>query len=100
MPIERLVGLHVNDNDLYKRYRTEMFPLLKEYGGGFGYDFHVSEVLKSEDGNTDINRVFTIYFQDETSMDSFFSNPKYLTIRNKYFNPSVSSATILAKYEK
>ncbi|MCO4784067.1 MAG: DUF1330 domain-containing protein [Candidatus Cloacimonetes bacterium] len=100
MSIENLVGLSVVDNVMYQQYREKMLPLLKEYGGGFGYDFKVSEVLKSEDGNHNINRVFTIYFKDEQSMKSFFSNPLYLDIRKKYFDSSVQSSTIIARYEK
>ena len=47
MAVERLVGLWVEDPDMYQKYREGMLPILKNYGGGFGYDFQVSEVLKS-----------------------------------------------------
>ena len=56
MSIERLVGLYITDDDLYQKYREGMFPILKQYGGGFGYDFKISEVLKSE-VETPINRL-------------------------------------------
>lgn len=48
MALEMLVGLNVIDDEAYQSYRDEMMPILKNYGGGFGYDFKVSEVLKSE----------------------------------------------------
>lgn len=63
MFIENLVGLHVSDHEVYQKYRNEMTPLLKEYGGDFGYNFHVSEVLKCEDSNKNINRLFTTFFK-------------------------------------
>ena len=99
MTIERLVGLFVTDDELYTKYREGMRPVLQTYGGGFGYDFKISEVLKSE-VEEPINRVFTIFFENEESMNSFFSDKNYLEIRNKYFDPSVSASTIIAKYER
>ena len=71
MPYEMLVGLEVTDDAAYTSYRQEMTPLLEEYGGGFHYDFKISEVLKSK-VSENINRVFTIFFKDEDSMNAFF----------------------------
>ena len=99
MALEMLVGLNVVDDVAYQSYREEIAPILKSYGGGFGYDFKVAEVLKS---NTEapINRVFTIYFSDEDSMNSFFSNTEYLAIRKRHFERSVTDTTIIATYER
>lgn len=99
MSVERLVGLLVTDDEKYQLYREGMLPLLKEHGGGFGYDFKISEVLKSE-VDEPINRVFTIFFRDEESMNSFFSNEEYLKVRQQYFDASVSAATVIATYTK
>ena len=99
MRYESLVGLFVTNDDLYKQYREEMIPILKTYGGGFGYDFIVSTVLKSE-VETPINRVFTIYFKNEIDMNAFFSNEDYLEIKRKIFEKSVSSTTIISQYVK
>ena len=97
--IEIIVGLYVNDDNLYQKYREAMFPILQTYGGNFGYDFKVSDVLKSE-VKEPINRVFTIYFKNEDSMNKFFIDENYLEIRRKYYEPSVSSNTLIAKYER
>jgi uncharacterized protein (DUF1330 family) len=70
---EMLVGLEVSNNDIYDQYRAAMTPILNRFGGEFGYDFKVSEVLKSED-NEEINRVFIIRISDEQSKDAFFNN--------------------------
>jgi len=99
MAIERLVGLFVTNEELYGKYREEMFPILQRYKGGFGYDFKVSKVLKSEVDES-INRVFTIFFESEALMNGFFSDEKYLDIRNKYYEPSVSATTVISKYER
>jgi len=99
MRVERLVGLYVTDDDMYKKYREAMLPILNTFGGGFSYDFKVSEVLKSE-VKEKINRVFIIYFENEESMNLFFSNKEYLDIKQKYFVPSVSDVTEIARYEK
>jgi len=99
MAVERLVGLFVTDKDLYKKYRERMFPILRRYGGDFGYDFEVSNVLKSEVSES-INRVFTIYFENEGLMNKFFADEKYLEIRKKYYEPAVLATTIISKYER
>lgn len=97
MKIERLVALFVTNDDLYNKYRKNMLPILESYGGGFGYDFSISEVLKSK-VNEPINRVFTIYFKNEKAMDDFFSDEEYLKIRKQYYEPAVSATTVIAKY--
>jgi len=97
--MEYLIALYVTDNEMYKKYRTAMFPLLRKYGGDFGYDFKIAEVLKSE-VNKPINRVFTIFFEDEKSKEDFFSNEEYLTIKKRFFEESVSSVIEIAKYDK
>ena len=77
MVIEILVGLNITDNELYNLYRKEITPILNRYGGGFGYDFKIFEVLKFG-SEVPINQVFTIFFPDEDSKNSLFSNEKYL----------------------
>ena len=96
---ERLVGLNITDEKLYQEYRKGMLPILKEYGGSFGYDFKVSDVLISETTDT-INRVFTINFPDENTSKEFFSDKNYKQVREKYFIKSVTSATIISQYVK
>ncbi|MEO9886915.1 MAG: DUF1330 domain-containing protein [Balneola sp.] len=99
MPYEILVGLNVTDDELYQKYRDEMTPILKNYGGGFRYDFLIEKVLKT-DSESKINRVFAIYFESEEAKNEFFLNDKYLQIKQKYFTPSVSETTIIAEYIK
>ena len=98
MALETLVGLQVVDEERYRMYRDEMTPILESYGGKFGYDFKISEVLKSQT-EAPINRVFTISFPDQDSKDSFFSNEEYLQIRQRHFEKSVTDTTIIATYE-
>ena len=99
MSYEILVGLNVLDDLKYDDYRTAMKPILSDYEGRFGYDFIVSEVLITE-GHTDINRVFTITFTSKDKMEGFFSDSKYLAVKETYFVASVGSATIISGYEK
>ena len=96
---ENLVGLQVANEKLYRKYRKAMLPILKEHGGGFGYDFKVSNVLINQSGNP-INRVFKIYFPDEITAKKFFSNSKYLEAKETYFNKAVECTTIISEYEK
>lgn len=99
MSYEMLVGLNVLDDQMYQEYRKAIKPMISEYGGGFGYDFKVSEVLLPE-ASSDINRVFTIYFRDRKAMDEFFSNPEYIKIKAQYFQNSVGNSTVISSYEK
>lgn len=99
MTYERIVGLNVIDDVEYQKYREAMLPILISYGGAFGYDFRVSEVLlsKTEDN---INRVFTIEFPNQQKMEEFFSDPTYIAVQTKHLNHSISSKTIISMHEK
>ena len=99
MSYETIVGLHITNNEMYTKYRNAMTPILLEHGGGFRYDFVVSEVLQNEEGNP-INRVFAIYFQNKANMENFFSNEAYLKIKEQYFVKSVDATTIISQYER
>jgi len=99
MTFERVMGLNVIDDQEYQKYREAMLPILKTYGGAFGFDFRVSEVLlsKTED---DINRVFTIEFPSKQKMQAFFENPDYVSVRNRHLNNSINSKTVISMHEK
>jgi len=98
MTYERIMGICVSDDEEYQRYREGMTPILHSYGGSFGYDFIVSDVLLSKTDHA-INRVFTIEFPSKQIMDEFFSDAEYLAIRKKHFDNSVSSKTTISAHE-
>ena len=97
--IEMLVGLNVTNDTDYSKYREGMTPILNAIGGGFGYDFKIAEVLKSETENR-INRVFTIFFPDEEKMNEFFTDSNYLKFKEQFFTNSVGATTIISTYKK
>ena len=99
MSFERIMGLDVTDDAVYQQYRAAMVPILETYGGAFGYDFRVSEVLLSK-GEGNINRVFTIDFPSREAMEQFFSDPAYLAVRGEYFERSVAGSTVISLHEK
>ena len=76
-----------------------MTPILHSFGGDFGFDFKVNEVLKSKTNNV-INRVFTLDFPSKKIMEEFFTNPAYLAVKEKYFINSVKSVTTISMHEK
>lgn len=92
-----LLGLEVKDDGLYTRYRAGMTPILESYGGAFGCDFVVSQVLK---GDAHINRVFTLSFPDRPSRDRFFADEKYRAVRAELFEPAVGRTVILGELEE
>ena len=96
---ERIMGLHVIDDLEYQRYREAMQPILKTFGGAFGYDFKVSEVLLSKSDN-EINRVFTIEFPSKQKMEEFFAFPDYVAVQNKHLTHSIASKTVISMHEK
>jgi len=93
------MGLDVTDDEEYQKYREGMMPILESFGGSFGFDFKVSEVLQSKT-DASINRVFTIDFPSKEVMDNFFSDPSYLKVKNQYFKKSVRSAIVISMHEK
>ena len=95
---ERIMGLNVTDDIEYQKYREAMLPILKSFGGSFGYDFKIAEVLKSKTEDN-INRVFTIEFPSKQKMDKFFSFPDYISVREKHLDNSVKSKTVIAMHE-
>lgn len=99
MSFERIMGLEVTNEENYQKYRENMIPILHSFGGSFGYDFKVGEVLKSKTDDK-INRVFTIDFPSKEVMDSFFNAPAYLEVKSQYFEQSVKSVTTISMHEK
>jgi uncharacterized protein (DUF1330 family) len=99
MSYERLMAMLVKDEKSYSTYREKMFPILQLYGGGFRYDFQIANVLKN-DAPHKINRVFAIYAKDKASMDAFFTDPAYKSVREEYFEKSVEAFTLIADYER
>lgn len=99
MAFERIMGLDVTNDEEYQKYRAGMTPILESFGGSFGYDFKVSEVLKSK-SDASINRVFTIHFPNKETMENFFSDSEYLKVKEQYFNGSVKSATVISMHEQ
>ncbi|TGK82166.1 DUF1330 domain-containing protein [Leptospira noumeaensis] len=99
LSLETIIGIQVKDDELYAKYRAEMKYLLDKYEGGFRYDFKIQETLRSETENS-INRLFLIYFKNKENKLSFFADPEYKNIREKYFVPSVESTTQIAEYER
>ena len=99
MGYEMTVGLQIKDDAMYSSYREAMRPLLEKAGGGFRYDFKISEVLKNAEGRP-INRVFFIYFGSKELSDQFFSDPEYLKIKSKFFEASVEATTIISAYRR
>jgi len=97
MSYEMTVGLLVTDQAMYAQYRREMRPLLERAGGVFRFDFDVARVLESEDG-AEINRAFVIQFPDRSTKERFFTDPRYLEIRRRLFEPSVKSTARIAEY--
>ncbi|MGR6873627.1 DUF1330 domain-containing protein [Pseudomonas sp. HK3] len=98
MAFQIVMGMNVNDDAVYQRYREVMTPILHSYGGAFGFDFKVSEVLISKTTDS-INRVFTIEFPSKKIMDEFFSCTEYLAAKASYFDQAVSSKTVIAMHE-
>ena len=99
MSYERIMGIHINNDKEYQKYRQVMMPILNSFGGSFGFDFKIAEVLISKT-NDEINRVFTIEFPNKQMMEDFFSDPEYLAAKKRHFNNSVSSITLISLHEK
>ncbi|WP_437280059.1 DUF1330 domain-containing protein [Sorangium sp. So ce375] len=91
-----LVGLQLEDETTYARYRAGMMPILLSHGGAFGHDFVVARVLKGDPG---INRVFTLVFPDRAARERFFADADYRAVRAELFEPAVAATFILGEFE-
>ncbi|HEX6243984.1 MAG TPA: DUF1330 domain-containing protein [Polyangiales bacterium] len=91
------LGLDVVDPERYQQYRAGMTPILHRYGGGFGYDLTVRELLKSE-ADQPFNRVFSIYFPSAEVSERFFADPDYLRVRQALFDGAVRAINVLATF--
>ncbi|MCM2681254.1 DUF1330 domain-containing protein [Echinimonas agarilytica] len=98
MAFERIVGLFVTDKTEYQNYRKGMLPILERYGGQFTFDFEVSAVLKSP-SNLPVNRLFTLQFPNESLMNDFFADEAYQSVREQYFEHSVSDITPISMHK-
>jgi uncharacterized protein (DUF1330 family) len=98
MAYERIMGLYVNDDEVYQKYRETMEPILNKMGGSFGFDFKISEVLRSKT-HKHINRVFTIAFPSEKMMEDFFAREDYQNIKEQYLDKAVSDKVVIAMLE-
>lgn len=99
MPFEQWIGLAISDEDLYRKYREGMTPILERYGGSFRYDLVIASVLEAE-VEQPIDRVFAIEFPDRATRERFFADPEYLAVRRQYFEPSVTARVLLAELER
>ena len=48
MTFERVMGLHVIDDEEYQIYREGIEPILNSVGGSFSFDFKIATVLRSK----------------------------------------------------
>lgn len=92
--LHRVVAMDVKDPTVYAQYRAGMGPILEEYGGGFLHDFTVADVLRSTVDHP-VTRLFVISFPDEDAMADFFSDERYLAVKNEFFTLSVGEYTEL-----
>lgn len=95
---EILIGMRVDDEDGYERYRAGMTPILESMGGAFRYDMRVSELLKGE-ATDPYNRLFLMSFPDQATSERFFSDPGYQAVKRAHFVDSVRSYTEIARFE-
>lgn len=96
---EILIGMHVENEKIYGKYRAAMLPILRQHGGDFGYDFRVSDALINPSGHP-INRVFTICFPDQDAADKVFADSEYVAAKTKYFDRAVANWTMIAEYTR
>lgn len=92
-------ALHVTDDARYVRYREAMTPILRRFGGAFGYDLVVSEVKKTEAPHP-VNRLFTIRFPDAAACDAFFADPEYRAARARHFEGAVGGVARVGAFRE
>lgn len=94
---EILIGMRVDDEGGYARYRAGMTPILETMGGFFRYDMRVSELIQG-DADDPFNRLFILSFPDEATSARFFDDPAYKSVRSEHFDGAVRSYRVIAAY--
>lgn len=97
MAYEMLVAMNVTDPSEYRRYREGMLPILARYGGGFRYDFVVSQTLSPQPEHP-VTRLFAIFFEDEAASRAFFADESYQAVRQRHYVGAVDGRTLVAAY--
>lgn len=92
---EMIVAMNVTNAESYARYRAAMTPLLEAAGGGFRFDFVVSDTLSALPAHP-VTRVFAIYFRDQAASDAFFADPAYLAVKAEHYTHAVDGFTVMA----
>src|SRR5215831_10897503 len=93
-----LLGVEVKDQQGYARYRAAMTPILTSYGGSFGCDFVVTQVLAGSPAP--LNRVFTLTFPDRGTRTRFFDDPDYRAVRGTLFASAVARIVTLGEFDE
>jgi uncharacterized protein (DUF1330 family) len=93
-----LLGLEVRDEEGYARYRERMQPILAAFGGAFGCDVRVSEVLIGAPPS--VNRLFTLSFPDRRRREAFFADVGYQRVRAEHFAPAVGEVAVLGEMQE
>jgi uncharacterized protein (DUF1330 family) len=94
---EIIVGMTIDDEASYQRYRNGMTPILESMGGFFRYDMRVGELIQG-DADDPFNRIFILSFPDEATSARFFDEPSYKAVRTKHYDGAVRSHLVIASY--
>lgn len=82
IPMKKLMfALKITDSDTYSRYRTSIKPLMDRLNVVVLEEVKLADVLTTQSGSEDINRLAVFGFPSEEVKVQFFNDPEYLTAK-------------------
>ena len=82
IPMKKLMfALKITDSDTYGRYRKSIKPLMDRLNVVVLEEVKLADVLTTQSGSEDINRLAVFGFPSEEVKVQFFSDPDYISAK-------------------
>ena len=96
IPVQKLMFvLKITDSDTYGRYRTRIKPLMDRLNVVVLEEVKLADVLTTQSGSEDINRLAVFGFPSEEVKVQFFNDPEYLMAKPLFEASTVNFRKII-----
>jgi uncharacterized protein (DUF1330 family) len=97
MPAYFVVDVNVTDKDTYETYRTQVPPILKQYGGRFLVRGGKTEVVE---GDWRPSRLVVLQFDDTAAARRFYDSKEYQAIIEFRHRAASTRMVLVEGYEE
>jgi uncharacterized protein (DUF1330 family) len=97
MPAYLIVDVNVTDKDTYESYRTQVPPIVKQYGGRFLVRGGKTETVE---GDWQPSRVVVLQFDDTAAAKRFYDSKEYRAIIDLRHRAASTRMILVEGYEE